>query len=67
MGAKEIQKNQKKGKPVHGSMICELIPRKNIKHGIPRFHRKILQKKCCQLGLHLAFYPIELGLCKFYS
>jgi hypothetical protein len=39
MRAKEIQKNQKNGKPVHGVMICDVIPRKNTKHGIPRFHR----------------------------
>jgi hypothetical protein len=55
MGAKEIQKNQKNGKLVHGVMICDLIPRKNTKHGIPRFHRKTLHKKCHQAGLHLVF------------
>jgi hypothetical protein len=55
MGAKEIQKKSKKGKPVHGVMICDLIPRKNTKHGIPRFHRKTLHKKCDQAGLHLVF------------
>jgi hypothetical protein len=68
MGAKEIQKKIKKnGKLVHGVMIFDVVPRKNTKHGIPRFHRKTLHKKCHQGGLHLAFYPIELGLCKFYS
>jgi hypothetical protein len=44
MGAKEIQKNQKNGKPVHGVMICDIIPWKNTKHGILRFHRKTLHK-----------------------
>jgi hypothetical protein len=67
MGAKEIQKISKNGKPVHGVMIYDVVPRKNTKHGIPRFHRKTLHKKCHQEGLHLALYPIELGLCKFYS
>jgi hypothetical protein len=67
MGAKEIQKKSKNGKPVHEVMICEVVPRKNTKHCIPIFHRKNLQKKCHQGRLHLAFYPIELGLCKFYS
>jgi hypothetical protein len=38
MGAKEIQKKQKNGKTVHGVMICDVIPRKNTKHGIPTFH-----------------------------
>jgi hypothetical protein len=67
MGAKEIQKNQINGKLEHGVMIRDVVPRKNNKHGIPRFHRKTLHKKCHQGGLHLAFYPIELGLCKLYS
>jgi hypothetical protein len=48
-------------------MICDVIPRKNTKHCIPGFHRKTLHKKCHQGGLHLAFYPIELGLCKLYG
>jgi hypothetical protein len=39
MGAKEIQKNKKNGKPVHGVMICDVIPRKNTKYVIPRFRR----------------------------
>jgi hypothetical protein len=67
MAAKEIQKNQKNGKPTHGVMICDVIPRKNTKHGISMFHRKTLHKKEHQGGLHLAFFPIELRLCKFYS
>jgi hypothetical protein len=67
MGANEIQKKSKNGKPVHGVMICDVVPSKNTKHGIPIFHGKTLHKKCHQVGLHLAFYPIELGLCKFYS
>jgi hypothetical protein len=60
MGVKEIQKN---GKTWHVVMICDVLPRKkNKKHGIPTFHRKVLHKKLHQAGLHLAFYPIELGL-----
>jgi hypothetical protein len=31
------------------------------------FQRKTLHKKCHQAGLHLAFYPSDHGLCKFYS
>jgi pantothenate kinase type III len=31
MGAKEIQKNQKNGKPIHGVMICDVVPKKNTK------------------------------------
>jgi hypothetical protein len=67
MGAKEIQKKSKNGKPVHGVMIYYVVPGKNTKHGIPRFHRKTLHKKCHQGGLHLTFYPIKLGLCNLYS
>jgi hypothetical protein len=66
-GQRKFKKNQKNVKPVHGVMICDVVPRKNTKHGIPIFHGKTLHKKCHQGGLHLAFYPIELGLCKFYS
>jgi hypothetical protein len=68
MGERKFKKIKKKnGKPVHGVMICDIILRKNTKHGIPTFHRKSLHKKWHQGGLHLAFFPIELGLCKFYS
>jgi hypothetical protein len=61
MGVKEFQKNQKNDKPVHGVMICDVVPRKNTKHGIPRFYRKTLHKKCHQVGVHLAFYPCDYG------
>jgi hypothetical protein len=67
MGSKKIKKNRKNGKPVHGVMICDVIPMKNTKHSIPTFHIKTLHKKWHQGGLHLAFFPIEIGLCKFYS
>jgi hypothetical protein len=60
------KKLKKNGKPVHGVMICDIVPIKNNKHGIPRFHRKTLHNKCHQAGVHSAFYPIELGLCKLY-
>jgi hypothetical protein len=52
---------------MHGVLICDVIPRKNTKHGRSMFHRKTLHKKWHQGGLHLAFFPIELRLCKFYS
>jgi hypothetical protein len=61
------KKYHKNRKPVHGVMICDLVPSKNTKHGIPRFHRETLHKKFHQGGLHLALYPIELGLCKFIA
>jgi hypothetical protein len=44
MGAKEIKKKSKNGKPAHKVMICDVLPRKNTKHGIPTFHRKTLHK-----------------------
>jgi hypothetical protein len=67
MGAKEIQKKSKNGKLAHGVMICDVVPRENTKHGILTFQRKTLHKKWYQAGPHLAFYPIELGLCKLYG
>jgi hypothetical protein len=38
----KIEKNRK---PVHGVMICDVVPWKNTKHGIPRFQRKTLHKR----------------------
>jgi hypothetical protein len=66
-GQRKFKTKSKNGKPMHGVMICDIIPWKNTKHGIPRYYRKTLHKKCHQGGLHLALYPIELGLCKLYS
>jgi hypothetical protein len=63
---RKFKKKQKNGKPMHGVMICDVIPSKNTKHGRSMFHIKTLHKKWHQGGLHLAFFPIELGLCKFY-
>jgi hypothetical protein len=46
MGAKKIQENQKKYENLaHGVMICDVVPRKNTKYGIPKFHRKTVHKK----------------------
>jgi hypothetical protein len=50
MGAKEIKK-QKIGKPAHGFMICDVVPWKNTKNGMPRFQRKTLDKKWHAFGL----------------
>jgi hypothetical protein len=47
--------NQKNGKPANGVMICDVVPRKNNKLGIPRFERKTLHKKWHQVGVILAF------------
>jgi hypothetical protein len=41
---KAVQKNSKNGKPMHGVMIYDMVPRKNTKHDMPRFHRKTLHK-----------------------
>jgi hypothetical protein len=66
MGAKVVQKILQNGKPVHVVMICDVLPRKNIKHVIPRFQKNSSQK-WHQAGVHLAFYPFDHGLCKSNS
>jgi hypothetical protein len=38
-------------------MICDVVPRKNAKHGIPRFHRKTLHKKMPPRRTSLGFLP----------
>jgi hypothetical protein len=37
MGQRKFKKNQKNGKPKHGVMIYDVVPRKNTKHGILTF------------------------------
>jgi hypothetical protein len=37
--------NKKNENPTHGVMICDVVPRKNTKHGIPKFYRKTLHEK----------------------
>jgi hypothetical protein len=54
-GKGNSKKNRKNGKPKHGVMICDVVPRKNKKHGILTFQRKTLHKKWHQTGPHLAF------------
>jgi hypothetical protein len=41
---RKFKKNQKNRKPAHGVMIYDIVPKKNIKHDIPMFQRKILRK-----------------------
>jgi hypothetical protein len=52
---------------MHGVIICDVVPRKNTKHSMLMFKRKILHKKWHQAGVHSAFYPSDHGLCKFHS
>jgi hypothetical protein len=45
MGAKKILKeNKKHEKSVYGIMIYDVLPRKNTKHDIPIFQRKLFIK-----------------------
>jgi hypothetical protein len=40
----DLKWENKKIKLVHRVMICDVLPRKNIEHDIPRFRRKTLHK-----------------------
>jgi hypothetical protein len=44
MGAKEFKKNQKNRKPVHGVMICDVIPRKIPNMAYQGFIEKLFKK-----------------------
>jgi hypothetical protein len=57
MGAKKIQENKKNENLAHGVMICDVVPRKITKYGIPKFHRKTVHKKIAQNRTSLGFLP----------
>jgi hypothetical protein len=44
-GQRKFKKFKKNENPACGVMICDVVPRKNIKHDIPKSHRKTLHKK----------------------
>jgi hypothetical protein len=48
-------KNQKNGKPVHGVMICDVLPMKNTKHGIPILKKKNSSRKMAPGRTSLGF------------
>jgi hypothetical protein len=45
-----FKKYKKWKKNVHGVMICDMVPRKKIKHDMPRFHRKLFTKNGTKHG-----------------
>jgi hypothetical protein len=53
-GLREFKKS-KNGKLAHGVMVCDVVPRKNIKHGMSRIHRKTLHKKLLPSRSSLGF------------
>jgi hypothetical protein len=53
----KFEKNKKNKKPAHGVMICDLVPRKNTKHAIPRFHKKKSSQKMASSRTSLGFLP----------
>jgi hypothetical protein len=66
MGAKEIQKKSKKGKPGHGVMICDLVPRKIPNMSYQHFKEKLFTKNGTKEDFTW-LYPIEPGFCKLHS
>jgi hypothetical protein len=63
---RKFKKNQKKGKPGHGVMICDLVPRKIPNMSYQHFKEKLFTKNGTKEDFTW-LYPIEPGFCKLHS